>query len=252
MCACVCFFFLCNKILEKHRFVNFFYGKKRGIVVIFFRWIFFISSSSVAELSKSLSVDLKISVVSGLLSLLKEIELLLVESEGSSLSSLLTSLDDLSLLPTHLGAEITQDAERSELSQSKDLKSLGNDHSLSQVVGGGDTLESFQSGHSGGTSLGGVVHHASDALPEDSSGGSVMGVASSGVVSHLLSELLLHFELISVQRARDVDLLSSNNDDSLAVDKLLSNDRSESTEQVTLTINDDFLLEHFYIYLFIR
>lgn len=184
----------------------------------------FASGSSISELGQLFSELLEVVVTSSLLSLLKKIELSLVESGASLLSLFFDGFDDLLLFPADLGAQITQNAVGSEALQSEDLEGLGNNLSLFHVVGGGDTFEAFHSGKSSSTSLCLVGKHTSDGSPEDSGGSSVMGVTSSGVVGHSLSEEFMEFQLISVEGTGDDELFTSNEDDSLSVKELLSND----------------------------
>ena len=104
---------------------------------------------SVAELSQLLFKISEILVAGSLLSLLEQVDLSLVESETSILSFLFNGIDDGALLPSNKGAQITQNAVGSELFQSEDFKSSGDDLSLLLVEGSGHTFEAFQSGYRG-------------------------------------------------------------------------------------------------------
>jgi len=67
---------------------------------------------------------------------------------------------------------------------------------------------------------------------------------SSWVVNHLLSHEFGEFNLVSEERSRDVDLFSSDDNDSLAAEEFFSNDGSESSKEMAFTIDDNFLFEH--------
>jgi len=71
-----------------------------------------------------------------------------------------------------------------------------------------------------------------------------MDSTSSWVVNHLLSHEFGEFNLVSEEGARNVDLFSSDNNDSLTAKELLGNDGSKSSEQMAFTIDNDFLFEH--------
>ena len=71
-----------------------------------------------------------------------------------------------------------------------------------------------------------------------------MDATSSGVVDHLLSHEFGELDLVSEEGARDVDSFGSDNDDSLAREEFLGDNGGESSEEMTLSVNDDFLFEH--------
>lgn len=89
-----------------------------------------------------------------------------------------------------------------------------------------------------------MVKHASDGSPEDSGRSSVVSGTSSGVMDHLLSHELGELDLVSEEGSRDIDSFSSDDNDSLAAEELFGDDGSQSTEEVTLSVNDDFFLKH--------
>lgn len=103
--------------------------------------------------------------------------------------------------------------------------------------------------------------HAADGLVEDASGGTeVEGTATSRVVSGDLAEVGMVLDCIKLVQyalrgrsgargrtlsaeefARDVESLAANDNNLLAVEKLLSDGAGKATEQVTLAVNDNLL-----------
>lgn len=63
------------------------------------------------------------------------------------------------------------------------------------------------------------------------------------VVSAGLSEVGEVLELVSEELSGDVDVLTSHDDDLLAVEKLLGDCRGESSKKVALCVNDDLTFE---------
>ena len=172
------------------------------------------------------------------------LDLGVVESLGLDLSLFFEFSDESSLGPSlHLG-EVSEHAEVSVGLQSKDLESLGHDHSLSDIVWVRDTLEDLQVGESGLSTGLLVWDHASDASPEHSGWASEVLEVSSGVgVVSLVSDLFL-VKVVSEQRSADVDLLTSDDNDLLASEDLLSHDRSKSSVQMASSVYDNLLFEH--------
>jgi len=170
--------------------------------------------------------------------------LLFPDLVGSFLSLRFQLFNNILVLPTGVSAQITQQAEISEVLESDDLKGRGDDLSLSGVIRGGDTFEDLELTKGGGTSGSFMGKHASDGSPEDSGGGSVMDDTSSGVVDHLLSHEFRELDLVSEEGARDVDSFGSDDDDSLSAEEFLGDDGSESSEQMALGVDNDFLFKH--------
>lgn len=87
-------------------------------------------------------------------------------------------------------------------------------------------------------------NHTTDGLVEDSGWGTEMERTSTGwVVSGHLSEVGVVLELRTEELSRDVQGLTSYNDDLLAVEQLLCNSACKSTKKVTLGIDRDDWLE---------
>lgn len=63
------------------------------------------------------------------------------------------------------------------------------------------------------------------------------------VVSTCFSEVCKVLELVSEEFSRDVDVLTSDDNNLLSVQKLFGDRRSKSTKKVTLRVNDDLTFE---------
>lgn len=58
------------------------------------------------------------------------------------------------------------------------------------------------------------------------------------------SSLLLSIEFVSEQRSRDDNFFAVNDDNSLAILELFSDNAGKTTQHVTVTVNDNLLFEH--------
>ena len=56
--------------------------------------------------------------------------------------------------------------------------------------------------------------------------------------------LFLAFHLVSEERARSENLLTSDNNDSLAIEQLLGYNACKATQQVIAAVNDNLFFEH--------
>jgi len=140
------------------------------------------------------------------------------------LSSLLKSSNNILVLPADLVAQSANSAVFSAGLQSQHSQSLRNDNPLDFVVWCWDTLENLKSLHGGGTTGSLVRNHSADGLVEDSGWGTEMERTSSGwVVSGHLSEVGMVLQLRTEELPGDVQVLTSYNDDLLAVEQLLCN-----------------------------
>jgi len=177
---------------------------------------------------------------------LELVQLLLgvVESGRLDLALSLQSLDQLVVRPAHLGRELAQDAELAARSQTDNAHGIGDDLALDLIEGVGDTLEDLEALQSGGTTSGLVGDHATNDTPQDTRGSTEVDHAAVGVGVHATAEESLELELVAEQRARDVDLLSANQNDLLAVQELLGDIRSQAAHHVALAIDNDDLLKH--------
>jgi hypothetical protein len=66
-----------------------------------------------------------------------------------------------------------------------------------------------------------------------------LGVCHSSLVFELSS-----LEVVSEQRSRSEQLVTSDNGNFLPVEELLGNNRSQSAKQVALSIDNQFFLKH--------
>ena len=190
------------------------------------------------------SEGLEVSTFQSLSSLSLGTVLLFPDLVGSFLSLRFQLFNNRLVLPTGMSAQISQQAEISEVLESDDLQSGGDNLSLSGIIRSGDTFEDLELTEGSSTSGGFMGKHTSDGSPEDSGRSSVMDSTSTGVVDHLLSHVFRELDLVSEEGAGNVDSFRSNNNDSLATEEFLGNNGSESSEKVTLSINDDFSFEH--------
>lgn len=152
-------------------------------------------SQSRLSLSSKLSLGLDIAVVLG----------------GSLGSLSRESLDELLALPAGLRSQIRKNAELSLWLEAKSLGSLGDSHLSLPVVGGGHTVEHLEALKGGLTSGSLMGEHTADCSPENHRRGSVVKRASSRIGSGGLVSELLVLQLVSEERARDVDTLASHN-----------------------------------------
>jgi hypothetical protein len=59
-----------------------------------------------------------------------------------------------------------------------------------------------------------------------------------------MMHLFLAFKLVSEERARPENLLTSDNNDSLAIEQLLGYNACKASQQVIATVNDNLFFEH--------
>lgn len=171
----------------------------------------------------------------GSLGLLGKSRLLGVVGGGLDLSLLLEVGDNVLVLPAKLVRHSSDSAVLSAGLESQNSKGLGNDHSLLLVVRRGNTLEDLKSLQSSLASGSLVGDHTSNGLVEDSRGGSEMEGTVGSVESSSLSQVSGVLKLGSEKLLRDVQGLTSHNDNVLAVEDLLGNGGCQSTEKVSLS-----------------
>lgn len=188
-------------------------------------------------------------------------------------------VNNVAVLPAELTAETADGAVLAAGLEAEDTERLGDDHALLVVVGRGDTLEGLQAVHGGGTTLSLVRDHATDGAPEHLGRRTVVPWATArGVETGLLAEegLVLHcwtVVLVSVpgvpfpprsvrscaiggcvsgwvgrrtlraeELARDVELLAADNNNLLAVQKLLGDSGGQAAEKVALAVDDNLCI----------
>merc|ERR1719355_435791 len=172
-----------------------------------------------SERSASLFVGLALEGRSGLLAL--------VVGGSTDLSLLLESLDGILVLPSDLVRQTTEASEVATRSESQHTESLRADHTVDLIVRRRNSLEDLQVSESSGTTRGLVRNHSTDGSPEDLRGSTEVERTASRVDVASLSEEVLVLELVSEVRTRDVDVLTTNNNDLLSGQELLGNSGSE-------------------------
>lgn len=166
-------------------------------------------------------------------------DLALVVSLLLDLALGLELVDGLHVVPADLVRDALDGGELAAGLEAEDAESGGDDHQLLAVVGRGDTLVDLQALQSGGTTGGLVGKHASDGLVEDARGSTVVeGTGLLGVDQVALVQVSVVLQLVAEERARDVDELGSHNNDLLAGEELLGQGGGETTEEVSLAVND--------------
>lgn len=168
----------------------------------------------------------------------------LVELLGLGLSLLLEFLDERLLGPSHRGGQVAQYAVLAVRLEADDLEGLGHNQALLVVVREGNTVEDAEAAE-GGFTLGGLAgHHTTDSSEEHPAGGLVVLVTSAGVRIDSFVDYFVSVQSVSEERARDVHFVAADDSDTLATQHLLGHDAGETAQQVTTTINHNFLFEH--------
>lgn len=156
--------------------------------------------------------------------------LTLVVSSTLSLTLSLELVDDLSVCPTELRGETLESAELTAWLETQNTESLWDDHLLLVLVEWWNTLENLKTLHGSSTSSDLVWDHTTDSLQEDTGWSSVVEWTTLGWLDQVTKTHELHvLELSSEEGARQVELLTSDDDDTVTVEKVLCNDASESS-----------------------
>jgi len=167
----------------------------------------------------------------------------LVVSLGSDLSLLLQSADNVVVLPAELLAQTSDGAVLPSWLQPQDSQSLRNNHALLGVVWGRNTLEDLEPLKSSLATGSLVGNHTTDGLVENPGGGTEVEGTVSLVETGSLAEVCMILQLSTEEFAGNVQRLAADNDDLLAVQKLLGDGRSQTTKEMSFTINDDDFFE---------
>ena len=157
----------------------------------------------------------------------------------------------------YLVSEPAQGAVLPAALQPEDLQSRWDDHLLLLVIGRGHSLERLEELESVLPSLGLVRSHSPDSPPEDLGGSpEVEGTAAGLHVAALLQEVEI-LQLVAVEvtckekvsgelqkgfdLTRNVDFLTSHDNDLLSVEDEFSNNGSKTSIHVASAVNDDSL-----------
>ena len=161
-----------------------------------------------------------------------------MEGGGLDLSLLLEGGDEVALGPSSDGGEVAKRAVVAASLEAESAEGIWDDHALLRVVWEWAAIEDLQLAESGGTSWELVGEHATDALPENASGGlPVLGTAAWVRVNALLHGVLSN-DLVSLEGTGLEDLLTADNGDALSIEKLLCNHTGEAALQVASSVND--------------
>ena len=161
-----------------------------------------------------------------------------IEGGGLDLSLLLEGLDDFSLGPAGERGELAQRAVVSAGLEAESAESVWDHHSLFLVVGEGDTFEDLQLTESGGASWELVGEHATQALPENARGRLPMLGSAAWVCVNALLHGVLSNDLVSLERAGLENLLTSDNSDSLSLEKFLGKNACKAALKMASSVND--------------
>lgn len=144
-----------------------------------------------------------------------------IELLGLGLSLLFKTFNEALFGPSGELGKISKDTELSVVSQSNNLKSVWDNHSLFVIIWEGDTFEDLQTSESCGTLRGFMGEHSSDGSPEHTGWGLVMFETSSWVGVDLLVQEFVPLELVSEERSRFHEEFTSDYSDSLTIQEFL-------------------------------
>ena len=170
--------------------------------------------------------------------------LLLVELSRLGLASLLAGLEDGLAGPPEVGRELAEDGELAVGGKTESAEGLGDHNTLLGVIGRGDAVEHAET-LEGLHPAGGLVgEHATDGALEDLGGAALVVGATAGVGVALLVHEGAEFDLVPVERARDLEGLAADSHDLLPAEELLGDNGSSTAHEVAAEVNDDGLFEH--------
>lgn len=170
--------------------------------------------------------------------------LALVVGLALDLSPLFQSRNNILVFPSNLVAQTSNGAVLAAGLQSEDTESLWDNHLLLLVVRRRNALEDLETLHGGSTAGSLVRNHAANGLVENAGRSTEMEGATTGrIVTGHLAEVGVVFELRAEELARDVEGFAADNNDLLAIEKLLGDSAGETAKQVTFAVNDDDRLE---------
>lgn len=148
-------------------------------------------------------------------------------------------VDDLTVLPAHLGEHLAEDGLGALGTEALGGLGLGDDHA-GTLVGDvdGDTFIGVEAAEGGVTALGAEGKHTTDDAAEDGGGAAEMEGTLLGVGEMALSQEVGILNLVADFLAGDVDFVGADNGDLLAEEELLGNDGGGATHNVVLKVDD--------------
>jgi len=167
--------------------------------------------------------------------------LLLVVDGGLDLALGLQGGDDMLVFPSDLVGETAQDAVLAVGLEPKDSESGRDDVSLPLVIRSGNSLVGAVSLHGVLTASQLVRQHSADRLVQNAARGSVMERPSLGVDQAALAKVVHVFQLVTVETSGDVDTFASDDNDPLSLEETLGDDGSQSSQQMTSSVDDQRL-----------
>jgi len=163
--------------------------------------------------------------------------LLLVVDGRLDLALGLQSGDDVLVFPSNFVRETTQNAKLAMRLKSQNSKSRRDDVPLSLVVGSRNSLVGTVPLHGILTAGELVRKHAADRAVKDAARRSMMEGSSLGVDQAALAKVIHVLQLVTVEASGDVDPFASHDDDSLPLKERLGDDGSQSSQQVTPSVD---------------
>lgn len=143
---------------------------------------------------------------------------------------LLETVDNVLVAPSDLVRDALEGGVLAAGLQAEDTEGGGDDDLLDLVLGRGDTLVELKAAEGGGTTRGLVGDHTADSLVEDARRSTVVeGTGLLGVDNVTLVEVGVVLELVTEERARDVDLLATDDRNLLAGKDLYTESRGLSS-----------------------
>lgn len=170
--------------------------------------------------------------------------LILVERRRFLLAGAFQIFNELVVLPSGMGRELAKDTEVAAGLDADNFEGLGDDHSLLSVVRRRNSLEHLEASKGELSAARFVRNHSSNNTEEHLGGRTLVERSLLRVGAETLLEESHPLDLVSVEGATDVDLLSTHDDDVLSLKNLLRDDGRESSHEVTSSVNDGISVRH--------
>jgi len=185
--------------------------------------------------------ELLLDTFRGLETELNELLLALVKHLGLGLPLLLQLLDGVVMVPSNLLGQTTQQTELVSGLKPQYLESIRNNHSLHLVVRCWDSFERLQTLKSSSSPLGLVWDHSTDGPPQDTSRSAEVDGSLARLSVHPLPQEPQVFHLLPDEAPGQADLLATDHNHFLAIEKLLGEDGSQAAEHVVAGVDHDDL-----------